>query len=198
VTALILASASKSRAAVLSGAGVAFSQQASSVDEAVVKADMLRRKQTAAACAEKLAELKALDVSAKHDAALVIGCDQMLACQGRWFDKPADLAAARDQLAVLRGKTHTLFNGMAVARGGRVIWRHADQAELHMRDFSDGFLDDYLAQVGERATWSVGGYQLEGPGAQLFSVVRGDFFSILGLPLLPLLAVLREHGLLKT
>jgi septum formation protein len=195
---LILASASKSRAGVLSGAGVAFSQVASGVDEGAVKIEMQLRKKTAAACAEKLAEHKALDVSAKHQDAFVIGCDQMLACEGRWFDKPSALALAREQLRALRGRTHELYNGMVIARGGDIVWRYADQAQLTMRDFSDAFLDQYLAQVGERALWSVGGYQLEGPGAQLFSVVRGDFFSILGLPLLPLLAFLREHDVLQT
>jgi len=195
---LILASASKSRAAVLAAAGVAFSQIPADVDEASVKTEMQARGQTAAACAAKLAEMKALAVSARHPSAYVIGCDQMLGCDGRWFDKPADMSAAREQLRALRGRTHMLFNGMVVTRADKTVWRTADQAELTMRDFSDDFLDAYLAQVGGQVLWSVGGYQLEGPGAQLFSAVRGDFFSILGLPLLPLLAFLRDHGLIKT
>jgi septum formation protein len=122
----------------------------------------------------------------------------MLDCAGRWFDKPTDLPSARRQLQDLRSQRHQLFNGMVVARAGKCLWRHSDVAMLEMRNFSDVFLDEYLAQVGDRALWSVGGYQIEGRGAQLFTTITGDFFSILGLPLLPLLAVLREHGVIHS
>jgi septum formation protein len=195
---LILASSSKSRAAVLSQAGIEFIQQPSSIDEAPVKAAMAASRATAAQCAIRLAEMKARGVSINYSDAYVIGCDQMLDCQGQWFDKPVNIAAARAQLQSLRGKTHTLFNAMVVVRAGQTIWDYTNQADLEMRAFSDVFLDEYLAKVGEDVLWSVGGYQLEGAGAQLFSSIQGDFFSILGLPLLPLLGFLREHGLITT
>ncbi len=191
---LILASASKSRATVLRNAGVSFIQLPSAVDENAVKNALRTGAASAADCANKLAELKAIEISAKNPAAYVVGCDQMLDCAGRWYDKPTDIAAARRQLQELRGLRHQLFNGMVVARAGVCVWRHSDVATLEMRNFSDAFLDDYFAQVGDHALWSVGGYQIEGLGSQLFSAITGDFFSILGLPLLPLLAFLREHG----
>jgi septum formation protein len=130
--------------------------------------------------------------------ALVIGADQMLDCAGEWFDKPADLAAARRQLLALRGREHRLLNSLVVAHGGARRWHFADHAVITVRPFSEAFLDDYLAVAGTDVLHSVGGYQLEGLGSQLFDTVEGDFFSILGLPLLPLLAFLREHGVLKT
>jgi septum formation protein len=194
----ILASSSKSRASILTNAGVKFSQVPSSVDEEPVKTVMSNSGATAAHCALRLAELKAAKVSTTHPAAYVLGCDQMLDCAGRWFDKPKDLAQACTQLQNLRGRKHSLFNGMVMVRGSQTIWQYTNQAELEMRAFSDAFLDQYLASVGEQALFSVGGYQLEGPGAQLFTSVEGDFFSILGLPLLPLLGFLREHGLIRT
>lgn len=196
--ALVLASASRSRAAVLAHAGVPFVQDAAAVDEDAVKARQRGEGASARQCALALAELKALAVSPRHPGALVLGCDQMLDCDGRWFDKPKDIAAARAQLADLRGRTHVLVNGMVLVRDGRAQWSHADAATLRMRAFSDAFLDGYLGTVGEAALHAVGAYQLEGRGAQLFERIDGDFFSILGLPLLPLLAVLREHGLLQT
>ena len=197
-TSVILASSSKSRAHVLTSAGVIFSQHAPDVDEYAIKTTVSANSGTAASCAEILAEMKAVKISVLHPSALVIGCDQMLDCVGVWFDKPKDLSAARTQLRSLRGKRHSLFNSMVVARGGQRIWHHADRADLDMRNFSDAFLDAYLEKVGESALWSVGGYQLEGRGAQLFNVIYGDFFSILGLPLLPLLGFLREHGAVET
>ncbi|MDX2143702.1 MAG: Maf family protein [Rhodospirillaceae bacterium] len=195
---VILASTSKSRAMVLRNAGLVFDQAAPGVDEEAVKTVLRNAGASAAACAEKLAEMKAVAVSARHPEALVIGGDQMLECEGVWFDKPADRAAARRQLLTLRGKTHRLVNSLVVALRGARIWHFADSPAITMRAFSDGFLDDYLGQVGENVFHSVGGYQLEGPGSQLFTKIEGDFFSVLGLPLLPLLAFLREHGVLKT
>jgi septum formation protein len=195
---LVLASSSQSRAAVLKGAGIAFVQHSPNVDEDAVKTAMRAASADVAQCAERLAEMKALDVSAHYPDAYVMGCDQMLECSGQWFDKPKDMAGARAQLQTLRGRHHRLFNGMAIAHNKSVIWRHSDRAELEMRAFSDAFLDQYLATVGERVLFSVGSYQLEGPGAQLFCSIHGDFFSILGLPLLPLLAVLREHSLIQS
>jgi septum formation protein len=195
---VILASTSPSRAAILRHAGVGFAPVAPHVDEAAVKAALRAENATAAACAETLAELKAVKVSRQFPEALVIGGDQMLDCEGAWFDKPIDLAAARRQLLALRGKRHRLLNSLVVALDGARIWHFADGAGLTMRPFSEPFLDDYLAAVGEAALHSVGAYQLEGRGSQLFAKIEGDFFSVLGLPLLPLLAFLREHGVLRS
>ncbi|MBL8629686.1 MAG: Maf family protein [Rhodospirillaceae bacterium] len=194
---VVLASTSKSRAFVLKNAGVPFTAENSFVDEDSVKDALRAENATAAHCAEVLAEMKAVKVSQKHPESLVIGGDQMLECDGRWFDKPTDLNVARTQLMALRGKKHQLMNSLVVALNGQRIWHFANSPEITVRDFSDAFLDDYLAHVGDAALHSVGGYQLEGLGAQLFTKIEGDFFSILGLPLLPLLAFLREHGILK-
>lgn len=191
---VILASASGSRAHLLGAAGVAHRVVPANIDEAEIKLALRRERAPAFAIAETLAELKAQQVSQRHAAALVIGADQVLECGGELFDKPVDLAHARAHLTALRGRSHRLLTGVCVVRDGGVIWHHNDRAELEMRAFSDAFMDWYLDRLGERACRSVGAYQLEGLGAQLFSRVRGDYFSVLGLPLLPLLGFLREHG----
>ena len=193
---VILASTSKSRAAVLAKAGVVFAQESPGVDEDTTKIALRAQKACAAKCAETLAEMKAMAVSARNPEALVIGGDQMLECDGAWFDKPADRASARTQLQALRGKRHRLINSLIVARAGQRLWHYADHADITMRDFTDAFLDNYLSQAGGGILRSVGGYELEGLGPQLMEKIEGDFFSILGLPLLPLLAFLREHGVL--
>jgi septum formation protein len=187
---LVLASASTSRARILRDAGVAFEVQPAHVDEETVKASS----RDGAAVAAKLAELKALRVSSSHPDALVLGADQVLVCDGRLLSKADTLAEAAAQLKFLRGKPHMLISSLVLARDGAVIWRHSDEAKLAMRDFSDAFLDDYLSTEGEAMLGSVGCYRLEGPGAQLFESVQGDYFSILGLPLVPLLAILRGQG----
>jgi septum formation protein len=197
--ALILASASKSRANLLRAAGIAAEIIPAHTDEDSVKASLKAEDATAAQCAETLAELKAIQVSRRYDNALVIGADQMLECDGAWFDKPKDMAGARDHLVNLRGKTHALPTAVAVALNGARIWHHVAVPRLTMRPFSDAFIDGYLAALaGPAVLTSVGAYQLEGPGAQLFSRVDGDFFTILGLPLLELLAFLREHDVVAT
>jgi len=145
--------------------------------------------------ASTLAEMKAVKVSARHPAALVVGADSTLACNGRMFDKPPDLAAARKQLQTLRGQTHELFSSVVVARGGVRLWHWSERARLTMRQLNDGFVDSYLARAGDDVLASVGAYQLEGLGAHLFSRVDGDYFTILGLPLLPLLSFLSGHGI---
>lgn len=193
---VILASTSKSRAAVLAKAGVVFAQESPGVDEDGTKAAQRAQRASTAKCAETLAEMKALAVSNRNLDALVIGGDQMLECDGTWFDKPVDRIGARTQLQALRGKRHRLINSLIVARAGQRLWHHADHADITMRNFTDAFLDNYLSQAGDGILRSVGGYELEGLGPQLMEKVEGDFFSILGLPLLPLLAVLREHGVL--
>ncbi len=190
---IILASASVSRARVLRDAGVVFDVIPAHVDEESVKAGLKAEHATALDAAETLAELKAVKVSQQNPQALVIGADSILDLNGEWFDKPADLDHAKAHLMTLRGRSHALATAVVVALGGRRIWHHRDQPRLSMRRFSDGFLDHYLAEVGDAVTSSVGAYHLEGRGAQLFESIEGDFFSILGLPLMPLLAFLREH-----
>ncbi len=194
---LILASGSAARRAMLEAAGLAFEVDVPSVDEAVAKASLRAEGLKPREQADALAELKALSVSRRR-VGFVIGADQILTIEGETLDKPRDLAEARAHLQHLRGRTHELITAAIVAREGAVIWRRIDTPRLMMRAFSDAFLDDYLERVEEGALASVGAYQLEGLGAQLFERVEGDYFSVLGLPLLPLLAFLREHGIAPT
>lgn len=191
---IILASGSATRRAMLEGAGVAFVVDTAPVDESAVKDAMRAETDNPARVAEVLAELKATRVAARHPGAIVIGADQMLECERVWFDKPADRAAARAQLLALRDKTHRLVSSVVAVRDGQRLWHHTDSARLTMRRFSDAFLDQYLDRAGDAVLSSVGAYQLEGLGAQLFMAVDGDHFTILGLPLLALLDFLRENG----
>jgi len=193
---VILASTSRTRGMILTNAGVAFTAIAPGVDEDTIKASLRAEGASAAEAAEALAEVKAIRLSGRHHDALVIGADQMLVSEDRWYDKPTDRAAARRQLQELRGKSHQLVTSAVVMLGGQRIWHHVERATLTMRPFSEAFLDLYLDQAGEDILSSVGAYQLEGMGAQLFSKVEGDHFVILGLPLLPLLDFLRVHGVL--
>jgi septum formation protein len=193
---IVLASTSVTRQKMLRDAGLAFDSQAPGVDEDGVKLSLKSSKATAAQIAETLAELKALRVSRRASAALVIGADQVLDCNGTMFDKPPDLAHARAQLIALRGKTHVLNTAVCVAQNGARLWHHNAQARLTMRMYSDAFLDRYLKDCGQDVLGSVGAYRLEGLGAQLFAKIDGDFFTILGLPLLPLLDFLRGRNAL--
>jgi septum formation protein len=195
---IVLASASSARAALLRAAGIPILVDAAAIDETEVRASLQAARAGPAAVAEALAELKAQRVSRRHAGRLVIGADQVLERDGVLFDKPADLAAARDQLLALRGRRHQLVSAAVLVRDGQRVWHHVDRADLEMRDFSPGFLDRYLEVVGEATLSSVGAYHLEGVGAQLFASVEGDYFTILGLPLLPLLGILREHGVLPS
>jgi len=192
---VILASKSQARAQVLAGAGVAFETAGAGVDEDLAKEALLAQGAGPKAVAQALAQAKALAVSETR-AGLVIGADQTLEFEGGLYDKAADVAAARARLLALRGRTHELHAAVVVAEAGAVIWRETATAALTMRDFSEAFLDDYLAREGEAALGSVGCYRLEGPGAQLFSRIDGDYFGILGLPLLGLLELLRRRGAL--
>ncbi len=189
----ILASSSATRRELLTRAGLTFEAVAPGVDEEEVKASLRSRRATGAAAAEALAELKAIKISGTNPGVLVIGADQMLVCGTLWFSKPETIEQARDQLLTVRGKTHELFTCVCVARDGVRLWHHTETARLTMRNFSDSFLDDYLRQTGSGALQSVGAYQVEGAGIQLFSRILGDYFSIMGLPILPLLDFLRTH-----
>lgn len=192
---LILASTSQSRRELLTNAGLAFEIKAPGVDEDEVKLSLAAQRADAVAIATTLAELKATRVSARFPESFTIGGDSTLACDGRLFDKPPTLAAAREQLLALRGKTHQLVSSVVVAKGGARIWHHTETARLTMRPFSESFLDAYLKEAGETVTTSVGAYRLESVGANLFSQIEGDYFTILGLPLLPLLSFLAGHGI---
>jgi septum formation protein len=192
--AVVLASASRPRARMLANAGVAVTVAPASVDETSIKASMQAAGGDVADVAEMLAATKAQQVSRNHGGKLVIGADQMLACDDRWFDKPADLTAARNQLLSLRGRSHELISAVCVVRDGAVIWHHIERATVTMRPFSDDFIDSYIENMGQAILATVGGYELEGLGAQLFSGIDGDYFTILGMPLLPLLDFLRGHG----
>ena len=191
---LILASKSAARRAMLEGAGVPFSVQVADVDEDAVKAT--HDPADAAGLAVELARVKALAVSRHDPEAWVLGADQTLAFAGGLVSKAPSLIAARTQLAAMRGRSHQLHSGAALARDGQVVWVGADTATMRMRDFSDAFLDAYLAAEGEALMGSVGSYRLEGMGSQLFEAVDGDYFTVLGLPLWPVLAELRRAGVL--
>ena len=193
---VVLASGSRTRAEMLERAGVRVTLAPAAVDEEEIKLAARAEGAPVEDVAEALAELKAQRVTRRHPGALVIGADQMLECEGRWFDKPTDRAAARAQLQELRGRTHRLVSCAVVVRDGERLWHHVDRARLTMRPFSDAFLDSYLDGAGGDVLHSVGAYHLEGLGAQLFHRVDGDFFTILGLPLLPLLGFLRVHGVI--
>ena len=189
---VVLASKSVARRAVLQGTGVPFDIAGSGVDEDAVKLALLARGATPREVAEALAELKAVAVS-KTRAEFVIGADQTLDLGGQLYDKVESLDAARERLLLLRGQTHMLHSAVVVAKDGASIWRDTVSATMVMRNFSDVFLEDYLAVEGEAALGSVGCYRLEALGAQLFSRIDGDYFSILGLPLMGLLDLLRQH-----
>lgn len=196
MSAIVLASASRTRAALLQTAGIPFEAVPAHVDEDSVKQSLLAEGVEARGVADALAELKAVRVSGSQPAKLVLGADQVLAFQGELLSKTATIAEARAQFLRLRGRCHVLISAAALAREGAVIWRHVEESRLWMRDFSDDFLDFYLGFEGEAVLRSVGGYRLEGLGVQLFARLEGDYFSILGLPLLPLLTALRQQGVL--
>jgi len=193
---LVLASKSATRRAVLEGAGVPFEAAGSGVDEEAAKARLLERGAGPRQIAEALAEEKALAVSRTRPE-LVIGADQTLEFQGRLYDKAETVDDARSRLKTLRGAPHQLHSAVVIARGGETVWRETESATLTMRAFSDAFLEDYLAAEGEAALGSVGCYRLEGLGAQLFERIEGDYFAILGLPLMGLLDLLRREGVLR-
>ncbi|WP_439626275.1 Maf-like protein [Shinella sp.] len=194
MTPLILASQSPFRRMLMENAGLAFETRAAEIDERAVEAALAVRNPTPPQVAEALAIEKAQDVARRCPGALVIGSDQTLSLDGRVFHKPADMAEAQSHLTAMSGRTHALNCGIALVRDGQILWSHVSIAHLTMRPLSASFIDRHLARVGERVLASVGAYQLEGEGVQLFERIDGDYFTILGLPLLPLLAKLRELG----
>jgi septum formation protein len=198
VSQIILASTSRARREMLAAAGVAFTVEAADVDEPAIRKTLLAAKSAATPpqIADALARAKAEDVSQRHKGSLVIGGDQVLALGTELLTKARDEAAARATLKKLRGMTHELHSAVALAVDGRVLWTHTGTARLKMRDFSDAFLEEYLTRAGDRIGQSVGAYELEGLGVQLFDKIEGDYFTVLGLPLLPLLAELRAHGMI--
>jgi septum formation protein len=193
---LVLASKSSVRRALLAGAGIPLEVRAADIDERGLEAGAATLGPDAIAVL--LAREKALAVAQAHPGRLVLGADQMLVLDGRRFAKPADRAAAAAQLRALSGKTHALHSAIAFVQDGTVLFEHVSLARLTMRAFSDRFLEVYLDAAGKAATESVGAYQLEGLGIQLFESVEGDYFTVLGLPLIDALSFLRRHGCLSS
>ena len=192
---VVLASRSAARAALLREAGVPIEVLPARVDEAAVKAAMIVEAASPRDIADALAELKAQRIAVRAPDRLVLGVDQVLVCDGRLYDKPADMAEARSQLQSLRGKAHDLVSAAVAFEDGRPVWRHIGRARMTMRPFTDGFLDSYLESHSSAFLSSVGAYRIEAGGAQLFSRIEGDYFSVLGLPLLETLGFLRTRGL---
>jgi septum formation protein len=189
---LMPASASPFRRKMLADAGLTVEAVPASIDERAVEKTVEGSGVSPEDLAAILAEAKALDVSDRRPGALVLGCDQTLSLGDEVLHKPADMEAARRRLLALSGRTHHLNSGAALARDGEVLWRHVGVASLTMRRLDPAFVGRHLARVGDRALSSVGAYQIEGEGIQLFERIEGDFFTIVGLPLLPLLAALRD------
>ncbi len=189
--ALVLASASAARAKLLRDAGLRFTVVPASFDEAGARRAACKVGRNAAEAALELAEGKALLVSGEEPEAMVLGADQVLACEGAWFKKPASREEAAEQLRALRGREHRLVSAVACATAGKVCWSHVSEARLHFRNFSDEVLSGVLEADEAAIGTSVGGYRLEGPGVLLCQAIKGDHFTILGLPLLPLLQFLR-------
>lgn len=199
-TRLVLASGSQSRRQMLDAAGLAFDIAPADVDERTIR-ETLQADDSGiepADVAEVLARAKAETISRRRPDALVIGADQVLALGAEIFEKPADLAGARGHLQKLRGRTHQLHSVVVLAEGGEVVWAHVDTAALTMHAFSPLFLENYLTLAGTVICDSVGAYQLEGLGVQLFERIEGDYFTILGLPVLPLLAELRARKVIAS
>jgi len=194
---IILASGSAIRRQILDEAGLTYEVVVKPVDEAAIKTAMLAENAHLKDIADALAEAKAMRVS-RLEPGLVIGADQIMVLNGQLYDKPKSIDDARERLGAMRGKTHELIGAAVICENGQTVWRHMAKTRLTMRDFSDEFLDWYVQTEGELLTKSVGAYRFEGIGSQLFSKVEGDFFSILGLSLLPVLDYLRLRGAILT
>jgi septum formation protein len=181
----------------LRSAGLSILADPANLDEGAIKTDCAIRGLDAAETAERLAIAKAEAVAPYHAGRIVLGADQMLSCDGKWFDKPSDRAAASAQIMQLSGKTHSLISAICAIRDETLLWTATQTAEMTMRPLSGAFIESYLDQEDDLILNSVGGYRIEGRGVQLFSDIQGDYFTILGLPLLPLLSFLRERGVLR-
>ena len=192
--ALVLASSSSFRKALLDNAGIAVTAIPATLDERAIEAPLRQSGVTPEEVALVLAEAKAADVAERHPDALVIGCDQTLSLGDEVFHKPQDMEAARRQLLALSGRTHQLNSAVVLRRGDETLWRHVAVARMTMRPLGPAFIGRHLARVGDKALSSVGAYQIEGEGIQLFERIEGDYFTIVGLPLLALLAALRDLG----
>ncbi|SCX35767.1 Maf-like protein [Agrobacterium rosae] len=193
---LILASSSASRQMLMRNAGLSFSVQPADIDERAVDARLEQEGATPERIAVELAKAKALAVSELNPDAIVLGCDQTMSLADRIYHKPKDMTEAHTNLMSLSGKTHRLNCGAALARNGEIIWDVVTVADMTVRELDAAFVDRHLERVGTKVLSSVGAYQLEGEGIQLFTAIEGDYFTILGLPLLPLLTKLREVGLI--
>lgn len=191
---LVLASSSPFRRMLMKNAGLAFDTRAAEIDERAIEAELEALEATPDQVAMELARAKALDVSRHCPDALVIGSDQTMSLGQRVYHKPKDLEEARDHILSLSGKTHRLNSAIALVRGGEILWNHVSHADLTVRPLSLAFVDGYVERCGDKLLGSVGAYQLEGEGIQLFSEIQGDYFTIIGLPMLPLLAKLRGLG----
>ena len=195
---VVLASGSATRRALLDAAGIVHEVVPAAIDEAEIKRGAWAEGVSADDTAMLLAELKARRTARARPDALVIGADQLLVCEDRWFDKPASPDEARIQLQALRGRSHTLVTAVLCQRGEHPVWRHIARPRLAMRAFSDAFLDEYLRREGEAVTQTVGAYRIEGLGIHLFDSMAGEHAAILGLPMLPLLGFLRQHRVLDS
>ncbi len=191
---IILASGSPFRRKLLENAGIPFTAVRPEIDERAAEAPLKSSGATPEEVAQILAEAKAMDVAGRHEGAIVIGSDQTLSLGGEIFHKPKDMEEARRHLLALSGRTHQLNSALAIMRSGETLWRHVDVASLTMRKLEPAFIGRHLAKVGDKALASVGAYQIEGEGIQLFERIEGSYFTIVGLPMLPLLAKLRELG----
>lgn len=193
---LILASASKTRADMLRDAGVVFVAKPANIDEASITASMVAENAPPRDIADALAELKAQRIAQRNPSDMVLGVDQVLVCSGKLVNKAANLTEAAETLRFLRGKPHELFSAAVIYENNAPVWRHVGRVQLQMRDFTESFLQGYIERNGDALLASVGCYQLEGEGAQLFSRIDGDYFTVLGMPLLAVLGFLRTRGIL--
>lgn len=193
---IVLASGSQIRAELLKRAKVDFAVETARIDEDTLKAALIAEETHPRDISDALAEAKARKVAGKHRESLVIGCDQVLGLKDRIFSKPADMQDAEKQLRQLRGKTHQLYSAAVVYADGSPVWRHVGQVRLTMRDVSDDYLSDYVKRNWDSIRWAVGAYKLEEEGVRLFSRIEGDYFNVLGMPLLELLSYLTVRGTL--